>query len=73
MYVIPKIIDNTFYNSYFSCINFCSYISIKDTFISLEYFLNNKYRLRTSYSFFKLKAIVSYNAVSPQCNYEVAY
>lgn len=38
MYIIPKIIDNTFHNSYFTYINSCSYISIKDTFINLEYF-----------------------------------
>lgn len=73
MYIISEIIDNTFCNSYFSCINFCCYILIKDTSISLWYFLNNKCNLRASNSFFKLKAVVSYSALSPQCNYEVAY
>lgn len=73
MYVIPKIIDQTFHNSYFLCINFFCYINIKDTSIILEYFLNNKHNLRASNSFFKFKAIVSYSAFSPQCNYEAVY
>lgn len=62
MYVIPEIIDNTFHNSNFSLINFCSSISIYDMFISLEFSLNNKYNLRAPYSFLKLKALVSFDA-----------
>lgn len=51
------------------CINkICSSVSIYDIFISLEFFLNNKYNLRASYSFLKLKAVLSFDAVRPQCS-----
>lgn len=39
-------------------------------FISLEFFLNNKYNLRASHSFLKLKALIDFDAVRPQCSCE---
>lgn len=57
MYIIPKIIDNTFHNNYCPCVKICSYIGIENTLSSFEYFFNKKYNLRASSSFFKLKGL----------------